>query len=60
MAGDGRDSRRSLDGWVSKKVQTQLGILGFPLEQCPMDYLGCPRSRVRVNLVAIVPCFSKH
>ena len=60
MAGDARDSHRRLDGGLSKEIQTQLGILAFPFEQRAMDYLGSPRSRVRLNLVATVPCLSKH
>ena len=60
MAGDARNSCRRLDGGFSKEIQTQLGILALPLEQRSMDYLGCPRSRVRVNLVATVPCLSEH
>ena len=60
MAGDGGDRYRRMDGWLSKEIQAELGLLAFSLKQCTMDYLGCPRSRVRVNLAATVSCLSKH
>ena len=40
MASDAGDGYRSLDGCVSKEVQTELGILVVPPKQCAVDCLG--------------------
>ena len=40
MASDAGDGYRSLDGCLSKEVQTELGILVVPPEQCAVDCLG--------------------
>ena len=42
MAGDGSHGHRRVDGGVSEKVQTQLGLLAFPVEQRAVDRLGNP------------------
>ena len=60
MAGDGGDRHRRVDGWLSKEIQAELGLLAFSLEQCTMDYLGCIRQRLRINLAATLSCLSEH
>lgn len=43
MAGDGRHGHRGLDGWLAEKIQAQLGVLAFPVEQRAVDRLGLSR-----------------
>jgi len=40
MAGDVGYCSRGVDDCLSAKVQTQLGVLALPFEQCVMDNLG--------------------
>ena len=40
MASDAGDRCRSLDGCLAEEVQTELGILVVPPEQCTVDCLG--------------------
>jgi hypothetical protein len=52
MAGDGRDGGCRLDDCVTKKVQTQLGVLGFSVKQRVVDNLGTIRPRLCFNPAA--------
>ena len=52
MAGDGRNGSRGLDDCVAKKVQTQLGVLAFPVKQRVVGSLGTARPRLCFNPAA--------
>ena len=60
MAGDGGDGDRRMDGWLSEKVQAQLGILAVPVEQRAVDRLGRARSCVRTHLSPALSRVSQH
>ena len=60
MAGDGSHGHRCLDGGLAEKVQAQLGLLAFPVEQRAVDRLGFPRSRIRAHLPAALPRLYQH
>ena len=40
MARDGSDGHRGLAGGFAKKIQTELGLLAFPVKQRFMDRVG--------------------
>ena len=52
MAGNGGDGPCCLDDRVAKNVQTQLGVLAFPVEQCLVGSLGTTRPRLCFNRAA--------
>lgn len=52
MAGDGCNSSCRLDDSVAKKVQTQLGVLAFPLKQCVVGGVGITRPSLRFDSAA--------
>ena len=60
MAGDGGYSYRRVDGWLTEKVQAQLGVLGVSAEQRAVDRLGFARSRLRAHLPPALPRVSQH
>ena len=60
MAGDDRHGDCGVDGWLTEKIQAQLGILAFPVEQRAMDRLGRPRSGIRAHLPPALPRLSEH
>lgn len=58
MAGDGGHRRRRLANSFAEKVQKELGLLAFSIEQCAVDYLGVARPRLRPDFSASVSRFS--
>ena len=52
MAGDGRNNSCRLDDSVAKEVQTQLGVLAFPLKQCVVGRVGITRPGLRFDSAA--------
>lgn len=58
MAGDGSNRRGRLANCFTEKVQKELGLLAFSIEQCTVDYLGVARPRLRPDLSASVSSFS--
>ncbi len=60
MAGDGGDSDRGVVGGLSKKIQTELGILVISLQQSSVDCLGLARRGLRADLTASLSRFSQH
>lgn len=58
MAGDGSHGRGRLVNSFAEKVQKELGVLAFSIEQCSVDCLGLARSRLRADFTADVSCLS--
>lgn len=54
MAGDGSYSRGRMVHSFAAKVQKELGLLAFSVEQCTVDYLGVARPRLRADFSAIM------
>lgn len=60
VAGDVGNGYRGLVGCFSEKVQKELGVLVIPREQCALDCVGHPRSRICTDLFAIMPGLFEH
>src|SRR5215210_2930993 len=60
MAGDVSDGPRRVDGWLSEKVQAQLGILALPFKQCAVHCMGRARSCLCAHLPPALPCLSEY
>lgn len=58
MAGDGSHGRGRLVNSFAEKVQKELGLLAFSIEQCTVDYLGLARPRLRADFFATMSRFS--
>ena len=58
MAGDGGHGRGRLVHSFAEKVQKELGLLAFSIEQCAVDNLGVARPRLRADFSATMSRFS--
>jgi hypothetical protein len=58
MAGDDSHGRGRVVDSFTKKVQKELGLLAFSIEQYSVDCLGVARSRLRADSSATVSRFS--
>ncbi len=57
VAGDGSHGGSRVVNSFAEKVQKELGVLAFSLEQCAVDYMGLARSCVRADLPATMSRF---
>lgn len=57
MACDVHNRCGSLVNSVAEKIQKELGVLAFSLEQCAVGYLGLARPRLRVDFPSTVSRF---
>lgn len=60
MAGDGSHGRSRLVNSLAEKVQKELGVLAFSLEQCTVDHLGLARPRLRADFSTTMSRLSQH
>ena len=60
MAGDGSHRRGRLVNSFAEKVQKELGLLAFSIEQCAVDYLGLARPGLRADYSATMSRFAQY